>query len=207
MATKKDTKPLLESKDKIFQTNELPLRDGIELEKGVQLTENYLQANRHQLEQIIGIFIAYPDLYLDTIAAENSPSLFFYQRIFLRAIMRYRQVYVVACRAFSKSFISILAMFLQCMFIPGTRRFICAPNKVQGAQIAKEKLFEIYDKWPLLRREVIGGEFDLAPGNFGKDYVLIKFKNGSTFEVVGALESTRGQRKFGGLIDEIRKQY
>ena len=41
------------------------------------------------------------------------------------------------CRAFSKSFISILAMFLQCVFIPGTRRFICAPNKKQGAQIAK----------------------------------------------------------------------
>lgn len=201
---KKDTKPLLQAKDKIFQTNELPLRDGIELDKGVQLTEQYLESHRRNLEQIIGTFVVYPDLYLDTISAENSPSLFFYQRIFLRAIMRYRQVYIVACRAFSKSFISILAMFLQCVFIPGTRRFICAPNKVQGAQIAKEKLFEIYDKWPLLRKEVVGGEFDLAPGNFGKDYVLIKFKNGSTFEVVGALESTRGQRKFGGLIDEIR---
>lgn len=108
------------------------------------------------------------------------------------------------CRAFSKSFISILAMFLQCMFIPGTRRFICAPAKRQGAEIAKEKLTEIFNKWPLLRKEVIGGDVEDTPGNYGKDYVLLKFRNGSTFEVSGALESTRGQRKHGGLIDEVR---
>lgn len=108
------------------------------------------------------------------------------------------------CRAFSKSFISILAMFLQCMFIPGTRRFICAPAKKQGAEIAKEKLTEIFSKWPLLRKEVVGGDIEETPGNYGKDYVLLKFRNGSTFEVSGALESTRGQRKHGGLIDEVR---
>lgn len=108
------------------------------------------------------------------------------------------------CRAFSKSFISILAMMLECIFIPGTRRFICAPNKKQGAQIAKEKINEIYDKWPLIRREVVRGDIDPMPGNFGSDYVLINFRNGSSFEVCGALESTRGLRKFGGLIDEVR---
>ena len=73
--------------------------------------------------------------------------------------------------AFSKSFITILAMILQCVFIPGTKRFICAPNKSQSAQIAKEKIVEIYDKWPLLRKEVLGGEISDTPGNFGKDYV------------------------------------
>jgi hypothetical protein len=43
--------------------------------------------------------------------------------------MRYKEVFITACRAFSKSFISILGIFLQCIFIPGTKRFICAPNK------------------------------------------------------------------------------
>ena len=104
------------------------------------------------------------------------------------------------CRAFSKSFISILAMFLQCVFIPGTRRFICAPNKKQGAQIAKEKLIEIFSRWPLLRREIFGGDREETPGNYGQDYVLLNFRNGSTFEVCGALESTRGLRKFGQVF-------
>lgn len=195
---------LVNKKNNIFKAPDRPIRDGIELEKGVSLTIDYLEEHIKDIEDIMSIFVAYPDLYLDTIATEFSHSLFFYQRIFIRACMRFKELYVVACRAFSKSFISILAMFLQCVFIPGTRRFICAPNKKQGAQIAKEKLIEIFSRWPLLRREIFGGDREETPGNYGQDYVLLNFRNGSTFEVCGALESTRGLRKFGGLIDEVR---
>lgn len=195
---------LVNKKNNIFKAPDRPIRDGIELEKGTSLTTDYLEEHLEDIENIMGIFVAYPDLYLDTIATEFSHSLFFYQRIFIRACMRFKELYVVACRAFSKSFISILAIFLQCVFIPGTRRFICAPNKKQGAQIAKEKLVEIFSRWPLLRREIFGGDREETPGNYGQDYVLLNFRNGSTFEVCGALESTRGLRKFGGLIDELR---
>lgn len=93
---------------------------------------------------------------------------------------------------------------LQCVFIPGRKVFICAPNKSQGAQIAKEKIAEIYKHWPLIRKEVVGGDVNDMPGNFGKDYVTIKFRNGSQFDVVGALESTLGGRRQGGLIDEVK---
>lgn len=168
-------------------------RDGIEVEKGVILTHDYLEVHEEELRELMSFYTAYPDIYLDTIKpADSTFELFFYQRIVLRAIMRYKEVFVTACRAFSKSFITILAIFLQCVFIPGTKRFICAPNKNQSAQIAKEKIYEIYEKWPLLRREVIGGEISDTPGNFGKDYVTIKFRNGSQFDVVGALDSQRG---------------
>ena len=108
------------------------------------------------------------------------------------------------CRAFSKSFISILGIFLQCIFMPGTKRFICAPAKNQSAQIAKEKILEIYEKWPLLKQEIEANNSKDTPGNFGKDYVTLRFKNGSQFDVVGALDSARGGRRHGGLIDEIR---
>lgn len=168
-------------------------RDGIEVEKGVILTHDYLEVHEEELRELMSLCTVYPDIYLDIIKpADSTFELFFYQRIVLRAIMRYKEVFVTACRAFSKSFITILAIFLQCVFIPGTKRFICAPNKNQSAQIAKEKLYEIYEKWPLLRREVIGGEISDTPGNFGKDYVTIKFRNGSQFDVVGALDSQRG---------------
>ena len=180
-------------------------REGVEVEKGAVLTEEYLKAHEEDLRKIMDFYTAYPDIYLDTIKpADSTFELFFYQRIVLRAIMRYKEVFVTACRAFSKSFITILALFLQCIFMPGTKRFICAPNKNQSAQIAKEKIFEIYEKWPLLKKEVIGGDILDTPGNFGKDYVTIKFRNGSQFDVVGALDSQRGGRRHGGLIDEIR---
>lgn len=38
-----------------------------------------------------------------------------------------------------------------------------------------------------------------------KDYVTLKFRNGSQFDVVGALDSQRGGRRSGGLIDEVRE--
>lgn len=108
------------------------------------------------------------------------------------------------CRAWSKSFLTILGLMLQCIFIPNHKAFICAPNKSQGAQIAKEKIYEIYRHWPLIRKEVVGGDISDTPGNFGKDYVSIKFRNGSIFDVVGALDSSLGGRRHSGLIDEIK---
>ena len=197
---------MLTKKQSLFSENQQRgYKDGIEIEKGIVLNESYLEENQEELGNIFSIFTAYPDVFLDLITPENGTiKLFFYQRIFLRAAMRFKVVYVTACRAWSKSFLTILALFLQCVFIPGRKVFICAPNKSQGAQIAKEKLSEIFRYWPLLRKEVIGGEISDCPGNYGKDYVTLKFRNGSVFDVVGALESTLGGRRHGGLIDEIK---
>lgn len=180
-------------------------RDGYIIEKGSILNEEYVQTHFNEIGNLLSEWTAYPDLYLDLIKPEEDEfTLFFFQRIVLRAVMRYVTIYVTAPRAFSKSFITILGIFLQCVFIPKTKRFICAPNKNQSAQIAKEKIIEIYDHWPLLRKEVIGGDVSDTPGNFGKDYVTLKFRNGSQFDIVGALDSQRGGRRHGGLIDEIR---
>ena len=192
--------------EKLVDSNiKIGVREGTSIDKGVILNENYLQTNLDNIGDVMSIFTAYPDLYLDLIKPQDSSfTLFFYQRITLRALMRFKDIFVTAPRAFSKSFITILAMILQCIFIPGTKRFICAPNKTQAAQIAKEKIVEIYDRWPLLRKEIIGGEISDTPGNFGKDYVTLKFRNGSQFDVVGALDSQRGGRRHGGLIDEVR---
>lgn len=198
---------LIKKHDDLFDDSVIQrgVRDGIEIEKGVVLNEDYLKEHFDEIGEMFSIFTAYPDIYLDLIKPQDSNfELFFYQRITLRAVMRYKDIFITAPRAFSKSFITILGLILQCVFIPGTKRFICAPNKNQSAQIAKEKIVEIYDHWPLLRKEVIGGEISDTPGNFGKDYVTLKFRNGSQFDVVGALDSQRGGRRHGGLIDEIR---
>ena len=177
---------LIKKHDDLFDDSVVQrgVRDGIEIEKGVVLNEDYLKEHFNEIGDMFSIFTAYPDIYLDLIKPQDSNfELFFYQRITLRAVMRYKDIFITAPRAFSKSFITILGLILQCVFIPGTKRFICAPNKNQSAQIAKEKIVEIYDHWPLLRKEVIGGEISDTPGNFGKDYVTLKFRNGSQFDV------------------------
>ena len=180
-------------------------REGIELEKGAVITNEYLDRHYNELCKWVNYFTAYPDIYLDIIKpADSEFSLFFYQRMTLRALMRFKDVFITAPRAFSKSFVTILAMFLQCVFIPGRKVFMCANTKQQAAQITKEKIYEIYDHWPLLKKEIIGWELNEYPGNFGKDYVSLRFRNGSIFDVVLAGDAARGGRRHGGEIDEIR---
>lgn len=95
-------------------------RDGIELEKGVELTSERIDKNLELYEAICTKFSAYPDLLIDLITPIDSNfELYFYQRIFIRACLRYRYHYCTAPRAFSKTFISVLAMILKCIFQPG----------------------------------------------------------------------------------------
>lgn len=174
-------------------------REGIELEKGTSLSEARIIANEELYKKYCNLFTAYPDIYIDLITPVDSNfELYFYQRIFLRASMRFRYHYCVAPRAFSKTFLAILAMYLKCMFQPGAKFFICAPVKEQSAKIAKRIINELWDLFPLLKKEIIG------TGNFGSDYVTLAFRNGSIFDVVGALDTERGGRRQGGLIDEVR---
>lgn len=173
-------------------------RDGVELEKGITLTQERIEKNRQLYEKIWQFYSAYPDLYIDLITPSDSEmTLFFYQRIFLRALMRYKQIAIIAPRAFSKTFISVLGIILQCIFIPKSKRFICAPKKEQGAKVAKEKFDEIFDKYPLLRKEVLSY-------TTSTDNIKLTFRNGSIFDVVAALDSQRGGRRHGGLVDELR---
>ena len=183
-----------------FNTKDKIYHDGIELEKGVVITPAFLERNEDLMAESIQLFTAYPDIFLDMITPLNSNfRLFPYQRIFLRACMRYTKIYITAARATSKTFLSILAKYLQCIFLPNHVGSIVAPNKQQAAKISKQKIEEIWRIWPLLEKEI-------EKANFGKDYVDIFFKNGSRLSIVGALDSDRGIRTHATLIDEARDQ-
>jgi hypothetical protein len=175
-------------------------RDGIELDKGIMLNKKRVEEKWGVYTKWMNYFTAYPDKFVELITpAESNFKLFFYQKIFLRACLRYRYHYCTAPRAFSKTFISILGMLLKCIFQPGSKCFICAPKKEQSAKIAKEKFDEIFDLLPLLKKELVGERY-----NAGSDYVKLTFRNGSVFDVVAALDSQRGGRRHFGLVDEIR---
>ena len=69
-------KTLLKLTDATVKVGE---RDGTQVEKGVVLNEAYLESNFTHLGDIMSIFTAYPDIYLDTIRpADSSFGLFFY---------------------------------------------------------------------------------------------------------------------------------
>jgi len=82
------------------------------------------------LGDAVSYWSAYPDMFLDMIKSTDTEfHFFFYQRIMLRAMMRFRSVYFTAARSTSKSFIAIIALFLQCVFMPGRKVFIVATTK------------------------------------------------------------------------------
>lgn len=190
-----------------FNTQDKIYHEGIELEKGVVITPYFLEKNQDFLADCFQLFSAYPDIFLDLITPTSSTfTLFPYQRIFLRACMRYTSIYITAARATSKTFLSILAKYLQCVFLPNHVGSIVAPNKAQAAKISKQKIQEIWRIWPLLKNELEPGMTDGVHANFGKDYVELFFKNGARLAVVGALDSDRGIRTHATLIDEARDQ-
>ncbi len=173
-------------------------RNGIKVEKGVVLTEDRIAKNFDLYCKSFSFFTAYPDLFIDLITPKDSNwKLFPYQRVFLRASMRYRYHYCTAPRAFAKSFLSIMALYLRCIFLPRSKVFICAPGKEQGTKIALEKITEIWDNFPILKEEIISH-------NFTADLVRLTFKNGSVFDIVAAQNATRGGRRHAGIIDEVR---
>lgn len=97
-------------------------REGIKIDKGAVITQDELEKNFDLFVKSFDEFKWNPDLFIDLITPKSSKfKLLPYQRIFLRGCMRYRYNYVCACRAFSKSFLSVLAEYLRCMFFPGSK--------------------------------------------------------------------------------------
>lgn len=96
----------LEKDRKIFDAGTIlrGMRDGTELDKGVVLTERYLEDHFDELGDMLSFFTVYPDCFLDVIApADSHFTLYFYQRITLRAVMRFKNVYITAPRALNGS--------------------------------------------------------------------------------------------------------
>lgn len=75
-------------------------REGIELDKGAVITNEYLERHYEDLCKWVNLFTAYPDYYLDIIRPSDSEfRLFFYQRFTLRALMRFKDIFITAPRA------------------------------------------------------------------------------------------------------------
>ena len=89
------------------------------------ITEQRLQAQMSNIRDMIAFYREYPDYFVDDIKGENCDfKFYFYQRIYLREVMRYRNVYAVYPRAYSKSFLAVMALMLRCILYPGSHLFV-----------------------------------------------------------------------------------
>lgn len=179
-----------------FEIQEGTMRDGIPVEKGIVLTEQFLSDNEELIAQYCNYFMLYPDLFLEMIQSKDCPiKLYYYQRLLMRAMIRYRYFFGTFTRATSKSFLAILTQYLICMFLPRSKRFVVSQYKKASLDITKQKLDEIWTYWPLLKTE-------LKSSKMSTDYIELEFKNGSVFHILALSASSRGQRATGGVCEE-----
>ena len=92
-----------------------------------------------------------------------------------------------------------MALMIRCILFPRSNLFVTSGGKEQAASILHDKVAEICTLIPAFRREI-----DWRRGKTleGKDKVKYIFKNGSTLDNIAARESSRGQRRHGGLVEE-----
>lgn len=184
----------------IEERNKFGMRKGLPVEKGVVISPRELTEKKDLLLPKLRYYTVYPDMFVDEVLVptDSNFKLLFTQRIFMRAMMRFKAVHITAARGFSKTFISVLALVLKAIFQPHSEIAITAPTKTQAAQIGRQKMQELLTRFPLLKNELIG------EGNFGKDYAKLTFRNTSYIEITAALETTRGRRYSALMCDELR---
>ena len=92
-----------------------------------------------------------------------------------------------------------MALMCRCILYPGAHLFVTSGGKEQGASILQSKVEELCKLIPSLSREIDWGR---GKTQVSKDKVRYVFKNGSVLDNLAARESTRGQRRHGGLMEE-----
>lgn len=164
------------------------------------LSEERLKAQLPYLRNMVSFFREYPDLLVDYMKGpESTFKFYFYQRVFIRIVMRHRYVYATFPRAYSKSFLSMMVLMLRCILYPNSHLFVTTGGKEQAASITVAKIEEICKLIPALENEI---NWERGVTKKSKDNVEYVFKNGSKIDILAARESSRGQRRTGGLMEE-----
>lgn len=164
------------------------------------LSEERLKAQLPHLRNLVSFYREYPDYFIDFMKGPDSTfNFYFYQRVFLRIVMRHRYVYATFPRAYSKSFLSMMVLMIRCILYPNSHLFVTTGGKEQAASITIAKIEEICKLIPSLNNEI---DWTRGASKKSKDDVKYIFKNSSSIDILAAKQSSRGQRRTGGLMEE-----
>ena len=99
--------------------------------KKIGISEERFEAVKPIMRQYIAYWREYPDMFIDFLQTgydgkmpESGLHFYFYQRVFLRVCMRYKYVYMVFPRAYSKSFLAVLVLMIRCILYPRAKLFV-----------------------------------------------------------------------------------
>lgn len=171
------------------------------------LTHKKVLDNFEKIGDAMNTLIVYPDVFADIMTpSDNSFRLHFFQRVMLRGMARFEQVFYTFSRGTSKSFLAFYDRYVHAMMVPNHKTGILAGTNKQAAKIAKEKIIDdLWVRFPLLANEMqkrrIAGKIKDAY-NSRSDYVEFNFKNGSALDIA----SDRGLRRNSAIFEEVIEQ-
>lgn len=93
----------------------------------------------------------------------------------------------------------MMVLMLRCILYPNSQLFVTTGGKEQAASITIAKVEEICKLIPSLNNEI---DWTRGASKKSKDNVKYIFKNGSSIDILAAKQSSRGQRRTGGLMEE-----
>ena len=104
--------------------------------KKIGVSEERIEPLKPVIRQYISYWREYPDMFIDFLQTgldgeipEDGLHFYFYQRVFLRVAMRFKYVYMVFPRAYSKSFLSVLVLMCRCILYPRAKLFVTSGGK------------------------------------------------------------------------------
>ena len=93
----------------------------------------------------------------------------------------------------------MMALMIRCVLYPGADLFVTTGGKEQAASITVAKIEEICRLIPAMNNEI---NWQRGKTKKSRDDVNYIFKNGSRISILAAKESSRGQRRTGGVMEE-----
>ena len=126
--------------------------------------------------------------HIDKFAVEmlGMSNLFPFQRLLLRAMGRYPNIMILACRGLTKSYIA--AVFLVCMAVlyPGISIGIVSGNGNQARMVIKQKI-----EGELIKNDNVKREIHF-PIKTSPEECIVKFKNGSSIRAITLGQNQKG---------------
>ena len=97
-----------------------------------------------------------------------------------------------------KTWLTALYCIIRCILYPGTKIVVAAGQKSQSMKIVTEKIPEIIEGRPLLKREI-----EAIRTGLNEDRPNVSFRNGSWIKVVAATDGARSARANILILDEF----
>ena len=139
-----------------------------------------------------------PDLWYDMITPEEGGiELHPDQRIVLRCLARFKFVYCVFSRGFSKTYLELMYNYHTCIFYPDMEIAMTAQTMENAVALIDSKWREISKHFPMINHELA-----YEPKTNG-DRAIVEFKSGGRIDTLPNGQSAKGQRRKRIAVEEF----